>query len=230
MYELRINVEDVSKYLGFVNKEVDEETLSDIERLTKVLQEHALPKVEYRVFKIEKNIPLEDGTTGIKVMGTNLMFRGKAIRDLLLDCEECILLAVTLGQQVDTLIRKTQMLSLNDGVIMDFCASSMTEEFCNQVDDGLKEEWKAKGLFFTDRFSPGYGDLPLDIQGTFCNVLDASRRMGLNVSSSGLMVPRKSITAIIGIAPTMQKMKIKGCKYCDFRKDCEYRKGGKVCD
>lgn len=223
MYELEINEDEVARYLGAPEGKLDFETKLEVENATEELRKIVEYKVEYRVFDLTKD-------EGIKVEGTSLVLEGKAIQALLSDCEQCVLLAVTLGQKVDARLRTLQVTDLSKAVIMDFCASSMVEQLCNQVDAHLREEWKQRNKYLTDRFSPGYGDLPIEIQCTFCEVLDTARRMGLHVTSSGLMVPRKSITAIIGIANIPQKMKIKGCKYCDFYRNCEYRKGGKICD
>lgn len=221
MYKLYINKEEVLRYLGFKNNEVDTETLNEMEKATKLLSENINYKTTYKVFDIDKS-------DEIKLKGTSLVLEGIAIKKLLEDCDKCILMAVTLGQSADNIIRKLQLTSLSTAVVADFCASSMVENICNQFEEDIKKQYENQ--FFTDRFSPGYGDLPLDIQAKFCTVLNTEKTVGINVSSSGIMLPRKSITAIIGIADKAQKMKIKGCKYCSLLKNCEYRKGGKTCD
>lgn len=223
MFTLEIDNQEVARYLGVGEGKLDESTAAEIDEATKDLKKKVAYKIEYKVFDIHQE------KTGVSIEGTNLKLGGKAISELLQDCQKCILLAVTLGQQVDSYLRMLQVTNLSKAVVTDFCASSMVEQLCNQVDEELRDTWRNQGLYLTDRFSPGYGDLPLEIQKNFCNVLDTQKKMGLYVTSSGLMIPRKSITAIIGIANTQQKMKIKGCKYCDFNKNCEYRKGGRNC-
>lgn len=64
----------------------------------------------------------------------------------------------------------------------------------------------------TFRYSPGYGDLPLDVQSSFLRALDAQKKIGLTVSENNLLFPRKSVTAIIGIINSGSKKKIKSCK------------------
>ena len=49
------------------------------------------------------------------------------------------------------------------------------------------------------RFSPGYGDLPLDLQKDIFAALDCSRKIGLTLNQSLLMSPSKSVTAIMGL-------------------------------
>lgn len=224
MYELNVNYGEVSRYLGITSEKLDVDTRTEIEEVVRELNTIVNEKVEYKVFDIRKT------EQAIHIEGTNLNLEGDSIQALLRDCNQCILLAVTLGQSVDAHLRTMEIKNLAHAVVTDFCASSMVEQLCNQVEEQLRKAWSEKGKYLTDRFSPGYGDLPLESQKSFCRILDTSRKMGLHVSSSGLMIPRKSITAVIGIADTKQRMKIKGCKYCDFYKECEYRKGGKSCD
>ena len=50
------------------------------------------------------------------------------------------------------------------------------------------------------RFSPGYGDLPLDTQRALFALLDCPRKLGLTLNESLLMSPSKSVTAIMGLA------------------------------
>lgn len=83
--------------------------------------------------------------------------------------------------------------------------------------------------FLTDRFSPGYGDLPLKHQPDVLRLLEAQKRLGINLTSSGLMIPRKSVTAIMGISRERQKKRFKGCEVCSRFMDCELRKSGASC-
>ena len=57
----------------------------------------------------------------------------------------------------------------------------------------------AEDKILRPRFSPGYGDLPLDFQKEFLKITDASRKLGISLNDSLLMSPSKSVTAIIGI-------------------------------
>ncbi len=223
MYELDINYEEVGRYLGIREGKLEDETRLEIEDAVIQLKNYVDYKVEYKVFELSN----KEEYVGVK--GTTLKLEGQAIQRLLQDSEKCIVLAVTLGQRIDTLLRTLQVTNLSQAVMIDFCASSMVEHLCNQVNDEIKDLWLERNRYLTDRFSPGYGDLPLEVQKPLCDVLDTSRRMGLHVTSSGIMIPRKSITGIIGISEHKQKMKIKGCKYCDFYQECTYRKGGNVC-
>lgn len=109
-------------------------------------------------------------------------------------CRWILLLGVTLGIEVDRLIRKRCALSVSDGFIYDAVASAMAEGLMN-----LAEVRTTLGKEHTGRFSPGYGDMPLEIQGEIISLLEGRKMLGLALGDGGVMSPAKSITALMGI-------------------------------
>ena len=69
------------------------------------------------------------------------------------------------------------------------------EQVCDQVEQEIESQFP--GCSFPFRFSPGYGDLPLELQGELLHLLDAPRKIGLCASASHILTPRKSVTAIL---------------------------------
>lgn len=221
MPEFGINLADVKRYLGYQNHPIDPQTEDDIAQSVAYLQELALPKMAYQVF------PIQVTTSGIALEGSTLVFTGEDAHKLLSKSHHCILLAVTLGQALDRHLRMLQLQDMSKAVILDACASSYVEEACNHWEEVIKQELGSP--HFTDRFSPGYGDMPLSLQPLFCQVLQTSKKIGLSADKSHILTPKKSITAVIGIADTPQPMRIKGCGSCALRNNCNYRKGGHTC-
>lgn len=138
-------------------------------------------------------------------------------------------MAVTLGQGIDRLLAKSSVSNMADAVIMDACASTAVENVADNFERDLRKELEAEHLYLTDRFSPGYGDLPLAVQKQFCTALDTERRIGLSVSSSMLMIPGKSVTAVLGISESPKLLRKRGCESCSLFRSCIYRKEGKSC-
>ena len=66
---------------------------------------------------------------------------------------------------------------------------------------GLRAGFRKEGLALRPRFSPGYGDLPLEFQRDFFRILRPQRRIGVTLTDACLMVPSKSVTALVGIYP-----------------------------
>ncbi len=116
---------------------------------------------------------------------------GKAIKEHLKDSRGFYYFAATVGQPADVLIRKTQLSSMSRAVVIDALAGAMLEDYCDKVCAALPDN-------ATSRFSPGYGDMPLSFQHVLISKCSAAR-LGISVLPSGLLVPSKSITAIIGV-------------------------------
>ena len=62
-----------------------------------------------------------------------------------------------------------------------------------------------------------------------CTALDTHRQIGLTVSSSGMLLPGKSVTALIGVADAPQPKRARGCQHCTMFRNCAYRKEGIAC-
>lgn len=139
-------------------------------------------------------------------------------------CQKVVLMAVTLGTDVDQLLRRTQVTDMALAVIIDSGASVLIE----QLADDLEEEIKI-GPFMTPRFSPGYGDWSITEQSRMIRILDAQKQIGLNVTKDSIMIPRKSITAVIGIADHPVKGSLATCDKCVLKNKCELKKEGKFC-
>lgn len=232
--------------------ETEKELRRQIERAAAEVESAAADRYLYSVFSLQRpdtaDSDAEDGDSysskanssardknrskeeSIYLAKTSLVLTGSDICSLLHDCGSCILLAVTLGAPLDRILKKTQISDMSDAFLLDLCASSAAEELCNAVNRTLEEEFENRGYFLTDRFSPGYGDLPIRLQGDICRVLQAEKRIGLTVNSCDMLIPSKSITAVIGIADRPQPKKISGCQNCRMKETCGFRKAGKTCE
>lgn len=129
--------------------------------------------------------------------GIDLGFGEITSKDLiknLSSCKRVAVFAVTLGSDVDRLLIKLGKLMPSEQFVTDAIASALSETACDEA-----EKLIFGGLTHAPRFSPGYGDLPLETQKPLLNFLDAEKTVGITLSSSLLMTPTKSITAIAGI-------------------------------
>jgi hypothetical protein len=212
-----INENEVLLYLGYKGGEIAPTIHEDIARCQEILMKTARPRIVWRQFDLR-----EDGS----LVGTDFRPQGKDIQNLLTDCHQAILMAATLGSEIEALVRRMQLTNMGDAVILDCCGSSAIENVCDNLCEDLQKEVDG---FLTDRFSPGYGDFPFEQQPEFCRTLDVSRRIGVNLSPSGLMIPQKSVTALIGVADRPQTKRFRGCAYCGRFETCTFRKENKTC-
>ncbi|MFD2385920.1 hypothetical protein [Enterococcus rivorum] len=117
---------------------------------------------------------------------------------------------------------------MSKSLILDACCTEYIEKICDLAECEIEESIAEERLVLNRRFSPGYGDLALDIQPKFLATLEANRRIGLNLSESLLMIPRKSVTAIIGLFddPKLARPRRKklNCTDCWMNQTCNYRR------
>ncbi|EHG20867.1 hypothetical protein HMPREF9334_01160 [Selenomonas infelix ATCC 43532] len=220
MFEPRfttLNMNEILKYLGFRGQELTEEIAAQIKRCTDEVLAAATPRLTYR------HAPLEDGA----VLGVR--FAGNDIPRMLEPCEEVVLFGATLGPGVERLMMRYEVTNAADSVIMDACASTAIENICNNFESDMRRAVEAEGRYLTDRFSPGYGDLPIAEQPKIFALLDMTRRIGVSLTPTTIMVPRKSVTAIMGIARTPQPHRPPDCEHCLMFRTCPFRKAGRRC-
>lgn len=217
---MKIDAQEALRYLG-IGSTSQPRLVQEMEEVARQLSARFTPRWVYRAFRLEER---EDG---IYLPEISLLLPGGLARRVLKQSHHAVLLACTVGAEFDALLRREQVRDMSRAVMMDACGGALAEAGC----DAAQEEIAAlfPGAYLTDRFSPGYGDLPLELQPGICAVLNAQRRIGVTVSSSLLLNPCKSVTAIIGVADSPQPAAIRGCACCNLRESCPYRKGGKTC-
>lgn len=212
-------VEEALRYLGAA--EAPEALRRQAAGEMEALRAQVRPRYVYRVWDLDFR------GDGIALRGTGLVLRGTGAARMLETCDQAALLACTLGARFDLSLTALQARDMARAVIVDACGSALVEQGCGEAEAELSARFP--GRYLTDRFSPGYGDLPLELQGDICAVLDAARRLGLTVTESLLLNPVKSVTAVIGLSDRLQMARIRGCACCQMRECCALRKGGKHC-
>lgn len=120
--------------------------------------------------------------------------RSKGLCRALEGCDKAYILGVTLGLGVDRLLAALAVTSPAREFITDALASAAVEGLCEYADRQLRGEGQ-KPM----RFSPGYGDMPLEWQPRVLEALDARATLGITLNKALLMTPVKSITAILGV-------------------------------
>ena len=188
---LNVNKSEIYRYMGYtkgasasemVDSEVDE-------ILTKVL-EHSTPKVCYKRFAL-------DFSDGIDFGGFCIQSKDLAVN--LDGCKDAVIFAATIGIYTDMQIRKEAVLSPHRACIFQAVGAAVVEAVCDDFNEWLKEAEEKAGNALKPRFSPGYGDVSLEVQKDIFRELNCAKIAGITLTDSLLMVPEKSVTAIIGI-------------------------------
>ena len=217
---MKLDIMEALRYLG-AGSSPPEVLRRDMEQIADQLTAAVRPRYAYRVFSTVHE------ERGVLLREAGILLTGRSAARMLAQCDQAVLLICTLGAGFETMLRAEQARDMARAVMLDACGSAWVESGCNAAEEELRA--RLPGLFLTDRFSPGYGDLPLALQPAICAALDAGRRVGVQVTDSFLMNPSKSVTAVIGLSDRPQQARIRGCAYCSMRETCTLRKGGKSC-
>lgn len=178
--EFQINRTELRARLGY---DFDE---AEIEQYIEKIKECANFRYAYSVLPLI----IEDSMCSIGFTTVN----SHSLAQVLHGCESAIILAVSAGIDVDRLITRAYYKSASEGFIFDAVASAYIDSFADYVDQMI-----CTNLTTTTRFSPGYADFPLEFQTSLLERLDSKNTVGINLNDKLLMIPMKSITAVIGI-------------------------------
>ncbi len=221
------NMKETARYLGYrrtVPPEADvsalmEKAAGEMQAVMKaqaVFEIYDLSVVECRDSSVSKppyepadqvisTLRLSSGTVRPSDYSTTITLRFADVvlqsRDLgrnLEGCSKVALLAATIGPQVDALIRRHSSLDPVYASILQATGAMFIEELVDLVNAEIKKIAEAAGLKTRPRYSPGYGDVPLEIQKDFFRLLPCTR-IGLTLMDTLIMAPEKSVTAFVGI-------------------------------
>lgn len=165
----------------------------------------------------------------IRLKGTALELRGHSIAEHLAGARAVGVMAVTIGMGIE---RELRRLSLTDSVaqvIFDSCGSTIVERAADAAEASLMARARERGLYTNSRFSPGYGDLPMSTQPALLSALNAQRRLGVTLTSTLLMTPTKSVSALVGMFDRPQPSGHHSCKGCLCFDFCNIRPTGRTC-
>ena len=216
-----INRTEAFRYLG-IKGVPDNATAQLADECEKMLLAEMTPKFCWTYAEIS-----EHTKNKIKLSGYKLSLSGNDISSHLEGCLGVVLFAATLGNNIDMLLRKMQMQNMAKAVILDAMASAAIEQVCDEVEKEIAV--KLENKHFTWRFSPGYGDFPIEVQKNFLTALNAQKVIGLCANAGGMLTPTKSVTAVIGVHEKSVKNKKHSCESCNMCDRCNYRKTGGTC-
>lgn len=171
---------------------------ADYEGIDRLYEETAgllREKLTYRL--VYRQIRLDADESDLSVLE---YFRSsKKLMKNLSGCKEAVIFAATIGAGIDMLIRRYERVEPARGLMLQAFGAERVESLCDRFNDEINEAAKKAGLNTRPRYSPGYGDLKLEVQPLMLELLNAEKRLGITLNESLLMTPSKSVTAIIGI-------------------------------
>ena len=219
-----VDRDDLLRYLGYRGQAVAPELEKRMDEMVARCLTLARPRASLASYPIRTRT-----TDAIELDGCTLRLTGHDIVAHLSDATEVVLFAATVGADVDRELRRLSLTDPLGQVIFDAAATAVAERAADAANAHIRAYAAEQGLYTSWRFSPGYGDLPLSVQPAFLAALDATRQLGITLTPSDLMVPTKSVTALVGIHPTPQPGLESSCSVCSLADFCTIRQTGRTC-
>lgn len=204
--EITIDPKEVAVYLGYYSAS----GISD-EMIAECIEEYN-KAVSYKAC-VAKVCICGENSLDLGFMKTE----SDSLKKNLCGCDCAYIIAATTGFEAQRLIERNSVISPLKGIVTDCVGSAAIEAFCDKINLSLEN-----ADFLRPRFSPGYGDLPIEYQKDIVAFLETKKNIGLTLTDSLMMTPVKSVTAIIGIGKEKNKCTGPGCMICR-KSDCPYR-------
>lgn len=211
-----INRKEVYRYMGLRGQAPEEALQQMTEECIEQLEQVAEPKYVYAFFPLNQLSQTELDLGFTQVCSQNLSKNLK-------DCDRVAVMAATLGTGVDRLLHRYEVTALTRCVILQAAAAAFIEAVCDGCQEEIAGIARTEGYFLRPRFSPGYGDFDIANQKPVIEALQASKKIGLTLTDSCMMVPTKSVTAVIGLSKKAVRCHKEGCESCTMEQ-CAYRR------
>ncbi|MBP5453941.1 MAG: hypothetical protein J6Y09_04925 [Lachnospiraceae bacterium] len=180
----------VLRYLGYRGNEITNVVKEKLEAAFNICNKIINVRQVWKLYSIRES------KEGISLEEADCVLYGESLKKLLKGLNEAILFCVTIGIDFDREVEKQMIKDPTLGVCLNACGIAAIEKACDNLQLEVEKELGKKT---TTRFSPGYGDLPLESQRDFIRLLNTEKIAGVRLNENNLMNPLKSVTAIAGL-------------------------------
>ena len=193
LLEARADAAEALSFLGYRGQQLDSLLQERLDGALELCADLA-PQGAARSFEIAENVG-----AFVALAGTSLVLEGVDIARHLQGAREVSIMVSTLGLRSEQLLVRSLARSTTDGLLLDACASSLAERAAGALFGVVAKRARERNLIAGPRFSPGYGDFPLSVQGALLSAVGADKMLGVSVTRASLLVPPKSVTAVCGL-------------------------------
>lgn len=191
---MTVDLAEIARYMRMGRAVPEGELAARVEKL----RDEALKTV--RPSRVWRRFPISDGAIASGAL--RIQVAGTLARHLE-GCHDAFLVCGTIGAGFDAFQRRSSVSSGVAALVVQAIGAALIEKWMDETESEITKELAA-GESLVQRYSPGYGDFPLTAQRTLLALLDAPRNAGVSLTDSLLMVPSKSVSAIIGVKKGIQ--------------------------
>ena len=168
-------------------------------------------------------IPALDAASGEHISMEGCMFHtGRIIKKQLAGAEAYVLLIATIGEGPESRARELmEQGAFPEAYVTDLLASALVDSVADQVQEHIRRMAAEEGWLITNRYSPGYCSWDVSEQQKLFSQFPENCCQ-IRLTESSLMTPIKSISALIGMGPSVRFQEYT-CEICSL-KDCAFRK------
>ena len=211
--EVEISLPDALRYMGFGGAEPGAEVAALAREAIALTQKTA----RYAACSLAVPVAISGDEVDLGV----LRVKSASLARHLSGCGAAVLFAATTGMEAERRRKQASVTSGARAFALDAAGSAAIERFCDLLCRSFAGDFPGKTM--RPRFSPGYGDLPLETQRPLLGALDAARRIGVTLTDALMMMPQKSVSAVVGVADGDCAQQAPACARCN-QKDCAFRR------
>ncbi len=251
--EAHVDTAEALNYLGWSGQKINDDLTNRLDRAIEICEGFNAQGM-VKTFPIDTFLIDDQGLPcAVQLVGSDLVLEGYSIARHLESACEAALMAVTLGLQSENILMREAAINSVDGVLVDACASALVEDAANVLSDRVAEHAQDRGFKAGYRFGPGYGDFSLSIQRDLLKAIGADKALGMSVTQGDLLMPSKSITAVVGLYtqdgweihteqeghvgwadisdenPIVASVSERDCLTCNLKETCLLRCQGRTC-
>ena len=176
------------------------------------------PAIAYETYPV-----IEVGHQQISLEGS-IVLHGAILPLVLGEAEEVAVAVCTVGPRLEGKV--TDYFNGGEslrGLLLDGIGSAAVDTLSSELCQLMSAEASLRGYQVSSPLCPGGPTFPLSEQWQLFELVPAEE-IGVSLTSSGVMVPRKSLSMVIGMGPQMRSWtKVESCAHCNLRETCRYR-------
>jgi hypothetical protein len=175
------------------------------------------PRVAYQLWDVEtlrhEKLILSQGKT----------LTGPLILQHLSRAKQVAAVIGTIGDSLDALVSSTMSEDMAYALALDGVGSAAAEALGTAACKAFEQQAVIKGWRATLPLSPGMNGWPTDTGQRQLFALFDPADWIVQLTPSSLMLPRKSVSFLVGFGPDVQTLGV-SCDYCDVRVSCRFRR------
>ena len=176
------------------------------------------PAIAYEIYSIRE---VRDAQVFLE---GNVALDGRMLASLLAKAEELVAVVCTIGPRLEN--RVTEYFGQEEpvrGLLLDGVGSAAVDSLIQEICKLMMREAPSRGYQASSPLGPGMSGFPISEQWPLFQLVPA-QEIGVRLTPSGVMLPQKSASMVIGLGPQMATWtQAEGCARCNLRKTCLYK-------